>query len=85
VPINGKERFGDVTREDVLAFSETLGIPNSLASKQLDRIASGIDGEFSNLYQQVEQLPPSVARPGELRMLRQVQFLVVKEMVKRLL
>lgn len=85
VPINGKERFGDVTREDVLAFSETLGIPNALASKQLDRIASGIDGEFSNLYQQVEQLPPSVARPGELRMLRQVQFLVVKEMVKRLL
>jgi len=85
VPINDKERFADVTREDILAFSQTLGIPNTLASKELHRIASSINEEFTNLYLQVEQLPPCSARPGELRMLRQVQYLVVKEMVKRLL
>jgi hypothetical protein len=47
--INGKERFGDVTQEDVLAFSQILGIPNTLATKQLHLIASSIYDESSIL------------------------------------
>jgi len=84
VPINDKKRFCDATKADVLAFAKMLGIPNAIAIKQLTYFIENIDIEFSNLYQEVENMPPSDMRAAELRMLRQVQFLVVKEMLARL-
>ncbi|WP_261375601.1 HipA domain-containing protein [Pseudoalteromonas neustonica] len=84
VPINDKKRFCDVNKADVIAFAKELGIPNSTAVKQLSYFVENIESEFSNLYQEVENMPPADVRVAELRMLREVQFLVVKEMVGKL-
>lgn len=84
VPINDKKRFCDVNKADVIAFAKELGIPNSAAVKQLSYFVDNIEGKFSNLYQEVVNMPSADVRAAELRMLRQVQFLVVKEMVGRL-
>lgn len=84
VPINDKKRFCDVTKADVIAFAKELGIPNSAAVKQLSYFVNNIESEFRNLYQELVNMPSADVRAAELRMLRQVQFLVVKEMIGRL-
>ena len=78
------KKFCDVTKADVIAFAKELGIPSAAAIKQLTYFVENIESEFSNLYQEVANMPPADVRAAELRMLRQVQFLVVTEMIGQL-
>lgn len=84
VPINGKLRFCDVRKEDILAFADSFGIPKKLALRTLTAMLSNIEHEASTLYTEVGSLAVCDARAGEMRMLRQIEHLVVKEMVNQL-
>ncbi len=84
IPINGKETFDELKRDDVLAFANEIGMPGKGAATHLDTMVKNIQGAFEILYKEVLEMPTTPTRAGELRMLREIQYKVLNEMVERL-
>ncbi|MGA8032407.1 MAG: HipA domain-containing protein [Casimicrobiaceae bacterium] len=92
-PLRGKATFDELTREDLLEAGEALGLSREVATRLLDVQVTRIEGEAKALLREVEAENEHTlhARPelaatfsGELRCLRAIVALVIRDMVARL-
>ena len=89
IPLPGAGRFGAVTRASVLEAGGMLGLPPRLAARELDRIGADMAKAAPLLVEAMAAESAMVAGQGnpwlagELRLMRTVQQLVLKEMLER--
>ena len=76
--------LGKLTREDVFIFSESLGLSKVIAQRQLDKMLSKIETKADEIIEQVTLLEGVTNKAGELRMLREIRYKMIGEMVKKL-
>lgn len=90
LPLPGAHRFGEVTRERVLEAAAVLGVPPAIATRELGRLAGKATGESRELVARIEagnDSLPEAARvhvAGEMRLVRVIDAIVVREMAGRL-
>jgi serine/threonine-protein kinase HipA len=82
MPIGNARYFGDITRSNMLAFAEQLGVPRSGAQKDLDRFLSGLNAKVDKVRAQVNQITDPLA--GEIRLLDSIARMPVVEMSRAL-
>lgn len=80
-PMGEARRFAELTRTDVLAFGAVLGLPASVATRQLDGLLSKLPGAADQLLEQALQHGLSA---GEMRLLRQIRHGVLADMLRQL-
>ncbi len=81
----GEARFlSDLTTKNVLLFAEELGIPAKLATLELNKMMQGIEGKAESLIELVKNKPAYKGKPGEERMLNEIFYNCIREMVSRL-
>ena len=89
IPLPGAGRFGAVTRVSVLEAGGVLGLPQRLAARELDRIGADMAKAAPLLVEAMAAESAAAAGQGnpwlagELRLMRTVQHLVLKEMLVR--
>jgi len=89
IPLPGAERFGDVTREAVLAAGEALGLARRISERELDRLAVAMPEALQAVGAEIEtenaEGPPGakVFFAGELRLLRVIGHVVLPFMLER--
>lgn len=84
-PMGKAKRYGELTRDDVIAFASEIQIAPALAERELNKLLASIPVHADVLFEQVCSLGDySHSRPGEIRMLRQIRSLCIDEMVKQL-
>ena len=83
-PMGTANYLGDLRRKDVLVFGQALGLPQAILQRQLDNMTSTIIKKADALIAQVEALPGITNKAGELRMLREIRYKMIAEMVNRL-
>jgi len=90
LPLPGARSFGEVTRDKVLEAAGALGVPVSIARRELGRLVDKAAGEAQRLIERIEaqnEPVPAAARvhlAGEMRLVRAIAAIVVGEMVDRL-
>ena len=84
LPMGRARRFGDLRRDDVLAFGEVIGIPAVVGTRLLDELLKHIEAAARALLEQVEASGGFAAQSGELRLLRTIQFGVLRDMQRQL-
>ena len=90
LPLPGAAQFGAVRREHVLRAASDLGVPGSIAIRELDRLIGAVARASKNLICDIERdndaLPEAarVASTGELRLLRAIEAVVIRDMCARL-
>jgi len=82
MPIGNARRFDEISRADVLAFAETLGMSATGAGKELDKL---LDALAKNIGQTRDEVN-AIARPdaGEVRLLDSITRMPLAEMSKAL-
>ncbi len=73
-PMGNATQFGEVTRAEVAAFGQSIGVPVGLALSELDRLAKVIWQEARTLLQAYEDGITYEVDPGEARLLRQIVY-----------
>ncbi len=81
-PMGNAEKLGELSYADILKFGSDLGLPARLCDKEIRKMLVAIIPEANQLYKSVAANKDVQNRAGELRMLRQITELVIKEMVK---
>ncbi|WDE12572.1 HipA domain-containing protein [Thalassomonas haliotis] len=76
--------LGELTRNDVLLFGEELGISKRITQRQLDKMLSNIEVKADEIIEYVKKIQDIPGRAGELRMLREIRYKMIGEMVLRL-
>ncbi len=74
----------ELSYPDILAFGRKLGLPEKLCKKETNKILLEIIPVADELYKQVQSNNDAQNIAGELRMLREIIELVVKEMVRKI-
>ncbi len=90
-PLPGAKTFGDVTLGSVLAAAEQLGLPEPIARRIVREVTTRVEKEFARIVAEHEEMakkiPPEravyAAQSG--RLLRVVQHITLKDMLRRLL
>jgi len=84
--IGAATRFAEVTRESVLAFAQQIGLNARAANRRLDEMSERIVAQANDLYEEFSTLaiPQAAIRAGQLKVLRQIRLIVIKEMAVRL-
>ncbi|MBM0105820.1 HipA domain-containing protein [Steroidobacter sp. S1-65] len=83
--IGDASTFSEVNAENFLAFAEQLRVNRRASTRLLERFTRTIDGAASQLCQAYEALPvPQNQRAGQLRVLRTIHIVVIREMIERL-
>ena len=84
--IGNARRFKDVTRADVLAFADALGIPTGLAERDLDVMVNGINDAAQHLANEFEVRTdvPGPMRGSQVRMIRSIIHVPIQTMTKKL-
>ena len=84
--LNGKLYLADVTQDDLIVTAKSLGIHKTVAQREITNQLNKIESEAIALYKQVEvdSTIPASYKAGELKMLREIIYLVIKEMVSKL-
>ena len=82
--IGNAKYFKQLTRSDLISFSKEIGLPEKVAEREINRLTNTIAIEFDNLYKTVESWPKSINKPGDLRMLRGIKYLVLQEMISKI-
>jgi len=77
-------RLGDLTRDDILLFGDQLGLSRIITKRQLDKMLKNIEIKADQKIEYVEKLQGIQDKAGELRMLREIRFKMISEMVARL-
>ncbi|WP_368563018.1 HipA domain-containing protein [Pseudoxanthomonas sp. UTMC 1351] len=72
ISMGGKRRFGDIGRAEVLAFGQTLGVPEQTTARHLDRLCVDMPQKAIELMDEYEQGAAGRVDPGEARLLRQI-------------
>lgn len=70
--MGGRRRFGDIGRADALAFGRSLGVPEQVTARHLDRLCADAAQKAIGLLDEYEQGAAGRADPGEARLLRQI-------------
>lgn len=83
-PMGNARILGELTREDVLVFAEGLGLSKIIAQRQLDKMLSKIEIKADDIIEQVTLFEDVVNKVGELRMLREIRYKMISEMVIKL-
>jgi len=85
-PIGAATRFADVTRQDLHSFARQLDITPRVADRALSELTDQITAEAEALYEQFAalQIPQAIARESQLKTLRKILILAIREMVQRL-
>ncbi len=83
-PMGEARTLAQLTVRDVVIFGESLGLKEKQCLKQLKTLLSSIEEKAMVLYSEVEALPVNIYKAGELRMLREIIHIIIKEMVKKL-
>jgi hypothetical protein len=76
------EKLGELSYTDILKFGSDLGLPTRLCDKETRKMLVAIIPEANQLYERVAANKDVQNKVGELRMLRQITELVIKEMAK---
>jgi serine/threonine-protein kinase HipA len=76
--------LGELTREDILLFGEKLGLNRTITQRQLDKMLINIEAKADEIIKYVENLSDITGKAGELRMLREIRYKMIGEMVVRL-
>jgi serine/threonine-protein kinase HipA len=96
IPMERANTFATVTRADVIAAGRVLGLTEATAQRQLDALLTTVPAAAQRLVREIEAASardaeaspsPEAARsyiPGELRMLRAIEHIIVREMAQRL-
>lgn len=83
--IGNASTFAEVTAENFLAFAGQLGVNRRASIRLLEDFTSHIDEAATELCQAYEALPvPRNQRAGQLRVLRTIHIVVIREMIERL-
>ena len=77
-------QLGDLTRDDILLFGEELGLNRKITNRQLDKILNNIETKADKIIDHVNNLQNIPGKAGELRMLREIRYKMIAEMVLRL-
>ena len=83
-PMGDALTLDELTKSDVIAFGQGLGLKEKQCLQQLNLLTSTIEGHALALYQEVESLAVNDCKAGELRMLREIIHILIKEMVAKL-
>ena len=81
-PMGNAEKLGELSYADILQFGSDLGLPARLCDKEIRKMLDAIIPEANQLYESVAANKEVQNKAGELRMLRQIIELVIKEMAK---
>lgn len=81
-PMGNAEKLGELSYADILKFGSDLGLPARLCDKEIRKMLVAIIPEANQLYESVVANKDVQIKAGELRMLRQITELVIKEMRK---
>lgn len=84
IPIGGKEVFADVRYDDLMQFAKSIGMPPKPASKAIIKMCSKIEGEFEAVKAEALAIDESTSKPGEARMILEIEHKVLKPMLKNL-
>jgi len=84
IPIGTKTTFEDVTFDDLSLFSNGIGLPDKIMKKITLDMCKKIQVEFDALYLEVSKQPSRKELPGELRMLREINYRVLKPMLSKI-
>lgn len=84
IPMGAARVFGDVRRDDVVAFGDALGVPEQTTLRQLERIAGGMRDRARSLVEAYEAGEHGRPLAGEARLLRQITWGVVEERLRQL-
>jgi serine/threonine-protein kinase HipA len=85
MPVGNASTFAEVTAENFLAFADQLGVNRRASTRLLEDFTRTIDGAATELYQAYEAMPiPQNQRAGQLRVLRTIHIVVIREMIDRL-
>ncbi|MGM0526431.1 MAG: HipA domain-containing protein [Pseudomonadota bacterium] len=77
-PLGEASRFGQVTKDSFIELAKQFGLKPSIAEKEIRKLSRQLNQAMENEYQQLEQAPTYPGKVGELRMLRQIQFLALQ-------
>ena len=84
-PLGNATAFRQLCREHLLQFAEALGLPQSVALRELNRLVSGVAHAADKIMLEFESKNvPNAMRGGQLRMLRAIRHLPVSSMQKQL-
>ncbi|MBE9548441.1 MAG: HipA domain-containing protein [Proteobacteria bacterium] len=83
-PMGNAKTLEALSYTDILAFGQNLGLPEKLCEKETNKILAGIIPAADELYKQVQSSTDIQNIAGELRMLREIIELVIREMVSRM-
>jgi serine/threonine-protein kinase HipA len=83
-PMGNAKTLAALTREDIFAFGEGLGLPKKLSSTLLNKMLNEIEPKADQLIHNVEGLTNIPHKAGELRMLREIRYKLIAEMVNKL-
>lgn len=83
-PMGNAKTLGELTREDIFAFDKDLGLPLKLCLILLNKLLNEIKAKADKLILHVEGLSDIPHKAGELRMLREIRYKLITEMVNKL-
>ena len=83
-PMGSAKTLGELTREDIFVFGKGLGLPQKLCLRLLNKLLNEIEVKADKLILHVEGLSDIPHKAGELRMLREIRYKLIAEMVNKL-
>jgi len=83
-PLGNARNFGQVTREDVLAFAQELRLSKRVAGREADKVCAQIQQQADELIAQIEALPVYEQKAGELQLLRNIRYRCIGEFVAQI-
>jgi serine/threonine-protein kinase HipA len=85
MPIGNAETFGTVTREDCLRAADALGVSKHAALRLLGDLTASIEGAAEALHREFDGMAiPQNTRAGQQRVLLNIRYVVIRDMVARL-
>lgn len=82
MPLGKAHTFSDVTRQDLMEFAQGIHLREKVAAKILDSMIEKVVSESARIYHDLERR--SDVRPGELRLVRTIISLPIREMAPKL-
>ncbi|MCA1768252.1 MAG: HipA domain-containing protein [Idiomarina sp.] len=83
-PLGNARNFGQVTRDDILAFAHELKLSKRVAEREIDRLCSKVQQEADELIAQVEAMSVYKEKAGELQLLRNIRYRCIGEFIEQI-
>jgi len=83
-PLGNARNFGQVTRDDILAFAHELKLSKRVAEREIDRLCSKVQQEADEIIAQVEAMSVYKEKAGELQLLRNIRYRCIGEFIEQI-